>query len=195
VDSYEKIERFYSGFAKIYDGLLKILPGLKKEIKTSLPWLKGEILEIGVGTGYLASLYSQGVGMDISKGMLERARKRLGEDFSLVRANAEELPFKDSSFDTVVSTFTLSSVKNIKKAIKEMRRVLKNRGRLVLVDVWAPEEKGFTTWFFLFMWRVLKDIIRPFSVIEKQGFKILYIKTLSKGKTVSILVGEKWKKE
>jgi ubiquinone/menaquinone biosynthesis C-methylase UbiE len=95
---------------------------------------RGRVLEIGVGSGLNLSLYGSAVdqvcGIDPSPELLDRARKRIADahvTVSLVRASAEQLPFADAVFDTLVMTWTLCSI----SALGEMRRVLKPGGRLL----------------------------------------------------------------
>ncbi len=84
--------------------------------------------------------YPQGVrlsGIDLSPAMLEIARKRaeeLGVDADLGEGDAQQLPFADASFDTVVCTLSLCTIPDDRRAIAEMKRVLRPGGRLLLLD-------------------------------------------------------------
>jgi ubiquinone/menaquinone biosynthesis C-methylase UbiE len=65
--------------------------------------------------------------------MLERARRnleKLGLDIELRQAAAEELPFEDSSFDTVISIWALCTVRDLERSLREIHRVLKPSGQL-----------------------------------------------------------------
>jgi ubiquinone/menaquinone biosynthesis C-methylase UbiE len=100
----------------------------------------GETLEVGIGTGLNLPHYPPNVritGADLSPDMLALAVKRAKELRLRIRwteAAAEHLPFADRSFDTVVCTYALCSVRDDGRAISEMRRVLRPGGRLILVD-------------------------------------------------------------
>jgi ubiquinone/menaquinone biosynthesis C-methylase UbiE len=100
----------------------------------------GEVLEVAVGTGLNLDSYPPDVtftGIDISDAMLDIARQRaseLGRPATLLQGDAHELPFDDASFDTVVCTFGLCAIPDHTKAIREMTRVLRPDGRLILVD-------------------------------------------------------------
>ena len=100
----------------------------------------GEVLEVAVGTGLNLGAYPSDVsltGIDLSEAMLEVARRRagqLGRTATLQQADAHALPFDNGSFDTVVCTFGLCAIPDYTKAIAEMKRVLRPRGRLILVD-------------------------------------------------------------
>jgi len=100
----------------------------------------GEVLEIAVGTGRNLALYRGGAkvtGIELSDAMLERARRRateIGLDATLVQGDAQDLPFADASFDTVVCTFSLCTIPDERKALAEARRVLRPGGALLLVE-------------------------------------------------------------
>jgi ubiquinone/menaquinone biosynthesis C-methylase UbiE len=100
----------------------------------------GSTLEVAVGTGLNLPHYPADVrltGVDLSPEMLAIARKRadkIGPTIVLREADAQDLPFADGSFDSVVCTYALCSVPDEARAISEMRRVLKPGGRLILVD-------------------------------------------------------------
>jgi ubiquinone/menaquinone biosynthesis C-methylase UbiE len=100
----------------------------------------GEVLEVAVGTGLNLDAYPGEVtltGIDLSDAMLDIARTRsaeLGRHATLQQANAQQLPFDDASFDTVVCTFGLCTIPDHATAIAEMKRVLRPGGHLILVD-------------------------------------------------------------
>jgi ubiquinone/menaquinone biosynthesis C-methylase UbiE len=100
----------------------------------------GDTLEVAVGTGLNLPHYPAGVrlaGLDLSSDMLALARNRaaeLGRTVDLREGDAQELPFADSSFDTVVCTYSLCNVPDEARTVSEMKRVLKPGGRLILVD-------------------------------------------------------------
>jgi ubiquinone/menaquinone biosynthesis C-methylase UbiE len=102
------------------------------------------ILDVGCGTGaFLASLAhrfesSQLSGVDPSVEMLSVARDRLESNVVLVAARAEELPFSDESFDAVVSTNVFHFLREPRRALGEMRRVLRPGGRLIISD-WCDD--------------------------------------------------------
>jgi ubiquinone/menaquinone biosynthesis C-methylase UbiE len=101
---------------------------------------RGETLEIGIGTGANLPHYTPDVtvtGVDHSEEMLAVARRRaeaLPRSVSLHRADAARLPFDDGAFETVVSTFSLCCVTDVRQAVVEALRVLRPGGRLLLAD-------------------------------------------------------------
>ncbi len=100
----------------------------------------GDVLEVAVGTGRNLDHYPADVhltGIDLSPEMLARARERASKvrpDANLREADAQQLPFDDASFDTVVCTFSLCSIPDDRVAVAEMARVLRPGGRLLLVE-------------------------------------------------------------
>jgi ubiquinone/menaquinone biosynthesis C-methylase UbiE len=97
-------------------------------------------LEVAVGTGLNLPHYSAEVeltGIDLSPEMLELAVRRtedLGRRAELKVGDAQELPFPDAYFDTVLCTFSLCNIPDVRRSISEMKRVLKPGGRMILVD-------------------------------------------------------------
>lgn len=100
----------------------------------------GDVLEVAVGTGRNLGLYPRGArltGLDLSPAMLKVARERareLGVSVDLREGDAQTLEFPDASFDTVVCTLSLCTIPDDRKAVSEMRRVLRPGGRLLLLD-------------------------------------------------------------
>ncbi len=126
-------------YAAIYDRVMAPdEDGILREIRTHVVGgARGRILEVGVGTGANFPYYKQTnanaiVGTEPDPFMLERARRKLQElalSIDLHQAPAEELPFEDSSFDTVITTFVLCTVQDLQRSLHEIRRVLKPSGQ------------------------------------------------------------------
>ncbi len=115
-------------------GLAKLRQGLLSEAT-------GRVLEIGAGTGVNLPYYGEGVESlvltDPEAPMLRRLQRTTDEqrpDAQVVQAPAEELPFEDDSFDTVVATLVLCGVENQPRALREARRVLRPGGRLLFIE-------------------------------------------------------------
>lgn len=103
----------------------------------------GEVLEIGVGTGKNFAFYRPGTkitAVDISPRMLAIARRKLEQGracaapVTLLLTDAQSLPFPDASFDSAVATFVFCSVPDPVLGLREVLRVLKRGGRLVLLE-------------------------------------------------------------
>jgi ubiquinone/menaquinone biosynthesis C-methylase UbiE len=103
---------------------------------------RGLVLEIGFGTGLNLPYYPPAVEklvlMDSSRSLSARVRRRLRHSpvpvEVLQRDAAERMPFEDSTFDTVVSTWTLCSVEGLQTALAEIRRVLGPAGRFLFME-------------------------------------------------------------
>ncbi len=146
--SYKPVKAFnYDFLTPFYDAILNLIGfGEKQREKiVKLLGLKPEekLLDVGCGTGSLLKvakrLYpdNQMFGIDIDKNVLEIARRKLvSTGVQLINSGAENLPFPDKSFDAVVSTLIFHHLPaEIKrKALLEIRRVLKPNGRFLLVD-------------------------------------------------------------
>ena len=95
------------------------------------------ILEVGCGTGnytaYWLDLPMRICCLDLSRGMIRKAASKTDSDkLMLIQADAEHLPFKDSCFDAVLSVNTLEHLDDIPQALREMKRVVKSGGRIVI---------------------------------------------------------------
>ncbi len=102
--------------------------------------VRGRILEVGIGTGANLNYYSNEceiIGIDLSKEMLKIAQSKAnksGKKITLKIASADNLPFKNNEFDYVVDTLGLCTYLNPVKALKEMKRVCKKTGRILLLE-------------------------------------------------------------
>jgi ubiquinone/menaquinone biosynthesis C-methylase UbiE len=101
----------------------------------------GDVLEVGAGTGHNLAHYGGAVvTLTLTEPdpsmlrRLERAVARAGGPATVVGAPAEDLPFEDESFDTIVSTLVLCGVEDQRRAVREMHRVLRPGGRLLFVE-------------------------------------------------------------
>lgn len=107
----------------------------------------GAVLEVGGGTGINLPFYDYDnikelVILDLSSKMLDQARSKVQkvcagqvrQKISFVSGNVERLPFPDKTFDTVLDTFSLCVFSDPDKAIAEMKRVLKDDGRMLLLE-------------------------------------------------------------
>jgi SAM-dependent methyltransferase len=107
-----------------------------------VPAARGRVLEVGVGSGLNLSLYDPAavervVGIDPSPEMLHMAERTASQapfDVELVPAGGEDIPFDEGSFDTVLLTFTLCTIPDPVRAVREMARVLAPGGRLLFSE-------------------------------------------------------------
>jgi SAM-dependent methyltransferase len=101
------------------------------------------VLDVATGPGYVAGrAQARGalpVGIDLAEGMLEAARRR-HPDLRFVRADAEQLPFEDGSFEAVVGGFVINHLPSPHRAVAEAARVVCSGGR-VAFSVWDRPER------------------------------------------------------
>ncbi len=108
-----------------------------------LLWSKvegGRILEVGVGTGKNFAFYPPGseiVAIDFSERMIKRARKRaVRQDVAVTlhQMDVQNMSFPDASFDTVVATFVFCSVPDPAQGLREVVRICKPGGKVILLE-------------------------------------------------------------
>lgn len=92
------------------------------------------ILEVGVGGGHVLAKFPgmQRTGIDLSPTMLQRARRRLGDDVELLQGSADQLPFEDATFDVVLCTEVLEHVVEPARVVRELMRVAAPGARVVV---------------------------------------------------------------
>lgn len=130
-------------FAVAYDPVMSALErgrlGAKR--RELLAGLSGDVVEVGAGTGanlrHLPASVGHVTAVEPDPAMAERLRSRaasLGRDIEVVEAPAEDLPFPDGSVDVVVSTLVLCTVADPDAVVAELRRVLREDGRLIVLE-------------------------------------------------------------
>ena len=103
------------------------------------------ILDLGCGTGKFLECFfreknwERAVGLDFSSEMLKIAKKKTQNQINWVSSDFHFLPFKNKSFDLVVSAFTLRSVENIEKFLEEISNVIKKGGRVAFLSLTRPK--------------------------------------------------------
>ena len=113
----------------------------------------GRVLEVGVGTGLSLPEYRRGleiVGIDLSPEMLDKAREKVDEESlgnvtGLHEMDASELTFPTASFDTVVAMYVMTVVPDPEKVMRELARVCKVGGEVILINHFSQEE-GVRGW-------------------------------------------------
>ncbi|HEX8984004.1 MAG TPA: class I SAM-dependent methyltransferase [Bryobacteraceae bacterium] len=119
-----------------------------------IPQARGEVLEVGIGSGLNLPFYSADVrrlyGVDPSLELQRMARRRAAVtpvQVEFLPLSAEQpLPLSDETIDTVVVTWSLCSIENAPKALQEMKRVLKTNGRLIFLEHGRAPDPGVAVW-------------------------------------------------
>jgi ubiquinone/menaquinone biosynthesis C-methylase UbiE len=142
-------------FAAGYDHVLAPAEkaGLGRHRERLLRAAEGRVLEIGGGTGANLPYYSERVAelviAEPSEPMVRQLEHKLPGyriPTRVLRASAERLPIEGESFDSVVSTFVLCTVKDALGALAEVRRVLKPRGQLLFIEHVRADEPKLAGW-------------------------------------------------
>lgn len=118
-----------------------------------VPRASGRVLEIGAGSGLNFRFYDKNVeqlyALDPSQRLLEMA-KRKGRDSAIpitfLHHTGEAIPLDDQSIDTAVMTWTLCSIADPVTALREMRRVLKPKGKLLFAEHGLAADSGVQRW-------------------------------------------------
>jgi len=139
----ERNRRFFDTWARFYDhGPISwwLRAVQRQAILIANPHWGERILDASCGTGHaLKQMTCSGAklaGIDLSPNMLERAQKNLaGLDVMLLNSDVEELPFSDASFDCVMTMEAFHHYPDQEQALRELFRVLRPEGRLLLVDI------------------------------------------------------------
>ncbi len=148
------------------------------------------MLELGAGAGANFACYPAGVTViatEPDEYMLARARKRLSKlpsvDVALKRADAQELPFADASFDTVIGTLVFCTIPDPMKALDEAKRVLKPGGKLLLMEhIRGPDSvRGVTEDIIAPVWKLMAGGCHvnrnTVDLVRKSGFNISSVKS------------------
>lgn len=137
------VERVYERLASVYDLTFgpTLHPGRLHARERMVIAPSDRILEVGVGTGINASLYPSHchvTGIDLSTSMLDKARERVARqglrNIRLLEMDAGNLTFADDSFDIVYAPYLVSVVPDPVKVVKEMRRVCRPGGRIIILN-------------------------------------------------------------
>ncbi len=128
-------------------------PEVRRQRARIAPAATGRVLEIGIGSGLNLQHYGAAVtsvdGIDPSPallGMAGNAAVHVGFPVTLHHGSAETLPFGQGAFDTVMSTWTMCSIPDIDRALREIRRVLKPGGALVFLEHGRAPSAAVARW-------------------------------------------------
>lgn len=196
----------YKRWAPVYDHTFGAVTTMSRkhtteDINATSP-PRARVLEVGVGTGLSLGGYRRDldiVGIDLSPDMLDKARERVAAEnmdhvSGLYEMDAGDLRFPDNSFDTVTAMFVLTVVPEPEKVMRELARVTKPGGQVLLVNHFSQEE-GVRGWVERRMapfaevigWRPVFDVSRvmvcdDLEVAERRALRPWGIFTLMRFK-------------
>ena len=144
----------YDAFARWYD-VVESIPewlGLRRLRRGLIGQARGRVLEVAAGTGRNLPFYPSGVqftAVDLSSAMLSRARgraARLGLAVQFSVQDGATLGFRDGSFDTVISTLTVCTFPDPVAALREMARVCRPGGQILLLEHGRSDRPWLSRW-------------------------------------------------
>ena len=157
------------------------------------------VLEIGFGPGklhvHLARRSSLYAGVDLAPGTCRIARHKLqraGLKSGITRGSVFALPYPANAFDTVVSTFAFSGFPDSSDALREMARVLRASGRVVLVDIGLPRDHNRVGVLWARLWERMGDYLYDQPVLMAQaGLNVITFQEFGPGRHIRAAVGQK----
>ncbi|TLS37026.1 class I SAM-dependent methyltransferase [Pseudalkalibacillus caeni] len=188
-------------FAKVYDPVMKPLEKryINRWRERLLSNAKGKVLEIGAGTGINFPLYNkceEVTAIEPNPHMVEKAKIRQAQakvPVEIVQSHAEQLPFPENHFDSVVVTLVLCSVEDPVQVLQEIKRVLKPTGTLLVLEHIKMEQPVYAGLQDMLtpVWKHLADgchLNRKTDILLKEnGFEILSRKEYMSGFVVSVM--------
>ncbi len=164
-----QVKRAYKFYAPAYDFVFDWIfhPGREQAMRLLDIKRNDHVLEVGIGTGLNLPLYPTHchiTGIDLSEEMLEKAQDKIIElgliSVTLKVMDATVMDFGDSEFDSAVATYTISAVPDPVGVLREMRRVVKPGGSIVLLNHFRSDQRVVGR---------LEDLVSP--VCTRLGWK------------------------
>jgi len=174
--------------------------------KKVVPLAEGKILEVGIGSGLNLPFYNKSKieeiwGIDPSEELNAMAKKvAIKEDINVnfITSSAEDIPFPNDYFDTVLITYTMCTIPSVLKANKEIRRVLKRSGKMIFCEHGVSPDENIKKWQKRLnsIWGKIAggcNINRNIPVlIKSSGFKIVEMDEMYLPKTPRIAGYNYW---
>jgi demethylmenaquinone methyltransferase/2-methoxy-6-polyprenyl-1,4-benzoquinol methylase len=175
----EQVAQMFDNISENYDDLNRVISlGIDVKWRKKVVEIVGkkkpkQILDIATGTGDLVLMMAslnpdRIVGLDISSGMLEVGKRkiekaRLSNKIEMIVGDSEEIPFNENSFDAITVSFGVRNFANLDKGIKEIARVLKPTGVLVILETSNPTKFPFKQGYKFYTNFILPIIGKIFS--------------------------------
>lgn len=175
LEKKEQVADMFNSIAYRYDFLNRFLSGgidlwwRKKAIRQLAKNRPADILDVATGTADVALMTwrilnpERITGIDISEGMLELGRKKIEKagltgKITLLKGDSASLPFAENQFDAITVAFGVRNFQDLEAGLKEMRRVLRPGGKLVILEFSKPN-KGILAGLFLFYMNHITPVI------------------------------------
>jgi len=184
----EQVSKMFDTISKEYDGLNRVISfGIDVKWRNKVVKIIGDtkpnsILDIATGTGDLAinlarTKASKIIGLDISQGMLEIGRGKIGKlglnnTIEMVLGDSEKIPFEDNSFDAITVAFGVRNFENLEKGLSEIYRVLKTGGTFAVLETSVPTKTPYKQGYKFYSKNILPLIGKLFSK-DKSAYKYL----------------------
>ncbi|BAV10319.1 bifunctional demethylmenaquinone methyltransferase/2-methoxy-6-polyprenyl-1,4-benzoquinol methylase UbiE [Filimonas lacunae] len=222
LEKKQQVANMFDSIAGRYDFMNRFLSAgidvkwRKKAINLLKPLQPQNVLDVATGTGDVAIMTARMLqpkkitGIDISEGMLEIGREKIVKQglsaiIDLQKGDSETINFPDNSFDAITVAFGVRNFQNLEKGLKEMLRVLKPGGKLVVLEFSRPKEPVFKTLYNIYMnliapgvgkmlaknkeaYQYLNDSVQAFpereqlvSIMQGLGYRDTSYKTLTLG--------------
>ena len=175
----EQVAQMFDTISENYDELNRVISlGIDVKWRKKVVEIVGkknpkQILDIATGTGDLVLMMAslnpdRIVGLDISVGMLEVGRRKiekakLSDKIEMIVGDSEEMPFNENTFDAITVSFGVRNFANLDKGIKEIARVLKPTGVLVILETSNPTKFPFKQGYKFYTNFILPIIGKIFS--------------------------------
>jgi len=187
--SQDRVKTMYDFYSSVYDLWGTLTEGKARDRAIELAGIQeGDvILDVAAGTGLMlekiAPVNPNGriTGIDISDGMLDKARQKLSKypNVELKSASAQKIPFSDNHFDILFNSymFDLLSIEMMPSILNEFKRVIKPGGRLVMVNMTIGEKPG--SGLYETIYKISPAMmggcrgVRLSDLVKKTGFEVI----------------------
>ncbi len=176
----EQVTKMFDTISGEYDGLNRMISlGLDQKWRANVVEMiaatnPDTIMDIATGTGDLVIQMAQKttasklIGLDISSGMLEVGKtkvtqEKLDDRIEMVLGDSENLPFEENTIDAITVSYGVRNFEDLEKGLSEIRRVLKPKGILVILETSVPTKFPFKQGYYVFSKLVVPTIGKLFS--------------------------------